>query len=223
MYRTHRLPLCAGITLALLLLVNASARADLIQWGYNWEPNATKIFGGNPTDDGRPAYLALTDEPSKAAAGSSNTIVTNIRAFSSAFAANPDVFNHANYSFTLQLQDLASKTTASVTFSGFFQGTLTANSANIQIVATTPTTKTTILGGNTYTVTLGTYSPPGPPGASNAGSLNAIVSATAGTGGGTISSVPEPSTMMLASLAAPCLGVIGWRKRRNQTPTALAV
>jgi len=72
----------------------------------------------------------------------------------------------------------------SATFSGYFSGTITANSANIQIMPTTPTTKTVILGGNTYTVTMGTYSPPGPPGASNAGSLNAIVSATAGTGGG---------------------------------------
>jgi hypothetical protein len=217
MYRTHTLPFCTGIAVTLLLLAGTSARADLLQWGYNWEPNSAKIAA-----NGGSGYLSLTDTPSKSASGNSNTIITNLRAFSTATSASPDVFTHANYSFTLQLQDLASQQTGSVTFSGFFKGTLTGNSANIQIMPTTPTTETLTLGGNTYTVTLGTYSPPGPPGAANAGSLNAVISATAGSGGGIISSAPEPSTLILASLAVPCLGLPGWRKRRNQTRTPIA-
>lgn len=201
----------AGIALVLLLGSGAFVRADLIQWGYNWEPGATKISA----DGGGTGHLGLTDAPSNSAAGTSNTVITNLRAFSTAPSSAPDVFNHANFNFTLQLKDLASNQTGTVSFSGFFSGTLTANSANIKANFTSPTTETVTLGGNTYTVTLGTYSPPGPPGASNAGSLNATVAVTPGSGKGHTSSTPEPSTLVLAGLAFPCLLTIR-RRRRNR-------
>jgi hypothetical protein len=221
MSTTHTMSRRAGIALTLLLLAGATARADLIQWGYNWSSSAAKITA----DGGGSGYLTLTNQPSASAAGTSNTVITNLHDFSTATSASPDVFTHAAFSFTLQLEDLASKTTGTVTFSGFFSGTLTANSANILANFTSPTTQTVTIGGNTYTVTLGTYSPPGPPGSTtNAGSLNAIVTPSAGTGGGHTSggSSPEPSTLVLASLAFPYLGLAGWRrrKRRQQTPAA---
>ena len=213
MHHKHTMLCRAGIALALLLWAGASARADLIQWGYNWEPSATKIAA----DGGGTGHLGITDETGKTAAGSSNTVITNIRAFSTASSTAPDVFNHANFSFGLSLKDLASSATGTVTFSGFFSGTLTANSANIKANFTSPTTETLSLGGNTYTVTLGTYSPPGPPGAVNAGSLNATVAVTPGnSGGGHTSSTPEPSTLVLISFAFPCLALANRRRRRNR-------
>jgi hypothetical protein len=212
MHKKHSLPPCAGIAFALLLLVNAPARADFIQWAYNWEPSATKVVA----DGGGTGYLALTDEPSKAASGSSNTVVTNFRAFSTAPTSTPDTFTHANYTFTLHLQDTASNATGNVTFSGFFSGGLTTNNANIKLNPTSPMTQQVTLGSNVYTVTLGNYSPPGPPGAANAGSLNAIITAAPSNGGGTISSSPEPSSLLLAGLAVPCLGLSAWRTRRKQ-------
>jgi hypothetical protein len=215
MHHKYTMPCQTGIALTLLLLAGASARADLIQWGYNWSPSATKI----DADGGGTGYLGITNETSKTAAGSSNTVITNIRAFSTAPSSAPDVFTHAGFTFTLQLQDLASQQTGSVSFSGFFSGALTANNANIKANFTSPTTETLTLGGNTYTVALGTYSPPGPPGAVNAGSLNATVTVTPGTGGGHTSSTPEPSTLVLISFAFPCLGLTGWRRRRNRART----
>jgi hypothetical protein len=211
----------AGIALALLFPAGATARADLLQWGYNWEPSATKVTA----DGGGSGYLQLTDEPAKTATGASNTVITNIRAFSTASTATPDTFTHAAFSFTLHLEDLASKASGNVTFSGFFSGTITANNANVLANFTSPAVHTLSLGGNTYTVTLGVYSPPGPPGVVNAGSLNAIVTPTAGNGGGHTSGggAPEPSTLVLVSLAFPYFGLAGWRRRKKRTRTPPAV
>jgi hypothetical protein len=210
MLKKHSLPPCAGIALALLLLTNSSARADLI-WGYNWEPSAKTVNASS----GGPGYLTLTDEPANTATGSSNTVVTNIQAFSTATSSNPAVFNKAPVSFALQLQDTASKATDSLTFSGSFSGYITANSANVQLNFTSPTTETVTLGGNKYAVQVGTYTPPGPPGAANYGSLNAFVTVTPVGGGGHTSGTPEPDALTLACLAFPFAGLYAWRKRRN--------
>jgi hypothetical protein len=216
MHHNLTMPRRAGIALAVLLLAGASARADLIQWGYNWTPSGNNVAA----DGGGTGHLGLTNAPSNAAAGTSNTVITNIRAFSTAPTATPDVFTHANFSFTLSLQDIASQQTGTVTYSGFFSGTLTANNANIQANFTSPSTQTLTLGGNTFTVTLGTYSPPGPPGATNAGSLNALVTVTPGdNGGGHTSSTPEPSTLVLIGFAFPCLALAN-RRRRNRARAA---
>src|SRR5579883_595739 len=100
MFKKQSLPNCAGIALVLLFLTNTSARADLI-WGYNWEPGTGKVFANG----GGSGYLKLTDEPAKSATGSSNTVVTNIQAVSTAPYNTPDIFNKAPVSFSLQLQD----------------------------------------------------------------------------------------------------------------------
>jgi hypothetical protein len=216
MRRTISLSCYAGIALTLLLSTNVSVRADLRSWTYNWEPGSTKL----PADAGGSGWIALTDESSKSATGFSNTVVTNIRAFSSAPQSAPDQFNHAGYTFTLNLRDNASLASGGLTFSGFFSGSLTGNNANIKNTFTSPTTQTLTLGGNTYTVTMGTYTPPGPPGAVNAGSLNALVTGTPGNGGGGVNGVLEPSTLTLAVLALPVAGLLRWRRwKSNAMPS----
>lgn len=219
MHRKHCLPLYAGFALSLLLLADTSARADLISWGYNWEPSTTKLTA----NAGGSGYLSLRDEPANSATGSSNTIVTNLHAVSTSASDSPDTFNKAAVSFALKLTDTASKASTTLTFSGYFSGTLTATSSNVQLTITSPMTQTVTLGGNTYKVAIGNYTPPGPSGAVNAGSLNAFVTVTAGSGGGVISSVPEPSSAVLAALALPYLVCLGRRKRRaNHAAQAMA-
>lgn len=216
MHAKYLSPPRAGIAFALLLLTGAPARADLIPWAYNWEPSTTKVAA----DGGGNGYVSLTNAPSTAASGSSNTIITNLRTFSTATQTQPDTFNHAPFAFTLHLVDATSNQAGTVTFSGFLSGTLTANSANIKSTFTSPTTQQVDLGGNQYTITLGTYTPPGPPGVSNAGSLNAFVSIIPGNGH--ISSAPEPSALLLASLALPGIGLPRWLRRRKRTETPLS-
>ncbi len=106
MHRKHTLPTCIGIALGLLLLSNASAQADLLQWDYSWQPSATQLAANGGGSGG---YLTLTGVTGQSATGSSNTVVTNIRTFSTASVTDPNVFNHANISYTMQLQDDGNK------------------------------------------------------------------------------------------------------------------
>jgi hypothetical protein len=218
MHKKHCLPTRAGIALVLLFLTNTSARADLITWGYNWEPSTGKVLANG----GGSGYLKLTDEPAKTATSSSNTVVTNIQAISTAPTNTPDTFNKAPVSFSLQLQDVASKATDTVKFSGTFSGIISGHYANVQFASTSPLSETVTLGGNKYTVALGNYTPPGPPGVVNSGSLNAFVtvvpvSGGGGGGGGHGSGTPEPAGLTLACLAFPFVGLCGWLKRRPRS------
>jgi hypothetical protein len=211
MNKNHSLNICAGIATALLFLTNISARADQIAWSYNWEPSASKVFANG----GGSGYLKLTDEPAKTAGGSSNTVVTNIQAVSTAAFNTPDIFNKVPVSFSLQLQDLASKATDKLTFSGSFSGVITGSFANVQWASTSPMSETVTLGGNKFTVALGSYTPPGPPGAQNSGALNAFVTVTPpSSGGGHTSGTPEPAALTLACMAFPFVGLCSRRKRR---------
>jgi hypothetical protein len=199
-------------------------RADFVSWSYNFTPSSLAIPADSPGTGG----LTLTNEPTKQADGTSDVVVTNIRAFSSAPRNHPDTFTHANFSFSLVLTDLASHQSATTSFSGFFSGSISQTSSNVQATYTAPLTRTLSLGGHTYTVNLGNYSPPGPPDASNAGSISAHVAVdeftpppptTGGGGGPPTNDAPEPSTLLLSALGLSSLGLAGWRKWRRRMVT----
>src|SRR6266567_9302366 len=76
------------------------AREDFVPCSYNWEPSALSIKAGGAGTGG----LSLTDEPIKHADGTSDIVVTNIRAFSSAARSTPDTFTSAPISFKLLLE-----------------------------------------------------------------------------------------------------------------------
>jgi hypothetical protein len=200
----------------------ARAQAGFVSWSYNWTPSALALPADVPGSGG----LSLTNEPTKNADGTSDVVVTNIRGFSSAPRSTPDKFTHAAYTFNLVLTDLASGQAAHMSFTGFFSGIMSATSSNIANTFTGITSHTAVLGGNTYTVALGNYSPPGPPTASNAGSISAHVGVnettppppppTTGGGPPPTNDAPEPSTLLLACFGLSGLGVTGWRKWRRQ-------
>ncbi len=193
--------------LALLLLAGARANADFIQWSYNWNISPISVL----SDSGN-GSVSFTNQPQQTASGNSDTVATNLKANSLAPPSNPDTLNHTGaYSLTLNLTDTASGQTGTLTFSGKLGGNFSKSSANITNAFNTPTVQTLFLGGNSYTVTIGPYSPPGPPDSTNLGSIAAHVDVSSIS---PASSAPEPSTLLLGLFGLSGAGAFSWRKRR---------
>jgi hypothetical protein len=198
-------------SVAALFLVGTTARADFIDWSYNWERNPVSVASGGAGTGG----VSFTDEPTKMATGSSDVVATNIRVFSSATAQNPDVLPAGStYTLKLTLTDKASGASSTLSFGGTLSGTFSASNANVTNQFTGELSQTVTLGANQYTVSIGPYSPPGPPSASNAGSIAAHVDVQPASNEINNGSAPEPSTIVLGFLGLTTLGGAAWRKRR---------
>jgi hypothetical protein len=216
--QTKRFAIACGVLSAAVLSGAGQCRADFVPWSYNFTPSALVI----PADNHGTGGLALTNEPANRADGTSDVVITNVRTFSSALRSGPDQFAHADFGFSLVLTDLLSKQSAKMKFAGFFSGSFSQTSANVQATYTAPLVQTVELGGHTYTVNLGNYAPPGPPDASNAGSISAhigvdeIPAPSGGDTGGGMPSAPEPSTFVLGGIGVSGLGVVVWRKWRER-------
>jgi hypothetical protein len=197
----------------------ATAQADPISWGFDWRPNNPVITANLPGTGG----ITLTDEPTGTLDGPSDLIVTNITTFSSAQADNPDQVSSGAYSLTLHLTDFASQVTAALNFSGILSGSMSATTAQIANTFTGQTTQSVLLGGNLYTVSLSSFTPPGPPDAAVAGTIAARIDVQAHDEPAPepvpdpdpVAETPEPSTLLLAGLGLSVLGGGVWRKRRR--------
>jgi hypothetical protein len=200
-------------SVAALLLAHADARAAFVQWSYNWSRVPSDVISADAVGTSR---ISLTDEPLGRATNSSDIVATNIRVFSDAPRATPNNFLAAAYALTLRLTDDASGESGALTFSGVFNGTASASSADIQTSFTSPTTAELVLGGNRYVVSLDAYSPPGPPGINNAGSIGASVEVIPAEEPPPPppppNHMPEPSTVLLSCIGLSALGMASWRK-----------
>lgn len=195
-----------GLTWIVLLLGAADARAELIQWTYNWSRSPAQVHADSPGT----GYISLTDEGTKSATGTSNLVAANLQAHSTATSSNPDVFTDKTYTLKLFLQDQTSGKSGTIAFTGEFNGTLTANSSNIKNTFTGPATQTLTLGNHLFTVTIGPYGAPGPTGAINSGSIAARAEVTVST----IFQTPEPTSGVLALLGSVCVAFVRPRRRK---------
>ncbi len=198
-----------GAALLWLLIFSGSARADLIYWSYSWSRSPSNVMADSPGT----GYISLTDEGLRNVVGNSDIVATNIQAHSTAPPSNPDTFTNKQYSLSLFLVDQASGKSGTLTFTGLFNGTMSALNTNIKNSFTGSTTQSIVLGTDKYTVTIGAYVPPGPTGSSNSGSIGAHAMVNVES---ILQDAPEPSTLVLAALALPLLGVAAWQRRRNR-------
>lgn len=190
-----------------------------VQWTYNFTPTQSFVQSDNPAG----GSVSFTNEPTKGATNSSDVVVSNLKVSSTAPATSPDTLTTKGaWGATLTLTDTASGASTTMLFSGKLGGNFSASNSNVTNTFTGQTTYTwTAPNGNQYTVTLNGYTPPGPPTASNAGSISAHVEVTPG-GNGHTGGVPEPSTLVLSCLGLGFAGLTSWRKRRRSLAAMLA-
>jgi hypothetical protein len=198
-----------GAPLAALLLAGG-ARAEFISWSYNWTPTVSAV----PADSPGTGKILLTNEATGSAINSSDIVATDIRTVSTAPYNKPDTFTSAPYGLALTITDKASNASGTVTFTGVFNGTLTALSSNITNTFTGPQVQVLQLGSNSYTITMGNYTPPPPPGAVNAGAISAYAQVAVQSGTQGPPPLPEPSTLVLAGLGLSLAGGAAWRRKR---------
>jgi hypothetical protein len=190
-----------------------------VSWNYNFTPSQSYVSADAPGT----GSVSFTNEPSvQNVINSSDVVVTNLRVSSTASSGSPDTLNtNGAWSATMQLTDNnAGGATDTMTFSGKLGGTFAKNSANVTNTFTGQTTQSwTAPNGDSFTVSMVGYTPPGPPTATNAGSIAAFVSVSPGV---TTSGTPEPSTLMLSVLGLGFAGLTSWRKRRRSLAAMLA-
>jgi hypothetical protein len=195
----HR-PLLAVAGAALTWLGFAiGARAEMIPWGYSWTPSIAAVAADSPGT----GKIVLKPEPGATAVGSSDIVATNLQTVSGADDDHPDHVTDKGYQLKLTLTDLASHAAGSLTFAGAFNGTFSKLTSDISNTFTGPTTQTLTLGRNLYTVTIDAYTPPAPPNADNVGAIGAHAQVSVRP-----AQSPEPSTLVLAGLAAAVVGML---------------
>jgi hypothetical protein len=205
-------------TVGLLALTGAQASASPsstpeVKWTYNFTPTQSFVQADAPGT----GTVSFTNEPNNHATNTSDVVLTNLRVSSTAPSSSPDVLNNNGaWHINLKLTDNGSGDSTSMMFSGKLGGSFASSFSKVTNHFTGQTTQTwtDAKTGDVFTVSLSSYTPPGPPTDTNAGSISAQVSVT--PGGGTISggSQPEPSTLVLSCLGLSFAGFSTWRKRR---------
>src|SRR5262249_21721697 len=192
----------------MLLAPWSAARAEPIPWTYHWSSSPHEVLADAPGT----GHIALADDDLHTALGNSDIVATNIQTFSTATPANPDVFTNKPFQLFLYLQDTLSGIGQTLEFTGVINGQLTAGNSNLVATLTGLTSQTVVLGGNEYTVSLPSYTPPGQPGSVNLGSIGFHVMV--------VVNVPEPGSLALTGLGGCLLGARGRRLRRRGAMTS---
>jgi hypothetical protein len=202
----------------LLLLATSPGRADLIM---------SNVFWRTPTDvladNGLGRIVFSPSQFPQTVAGSSGFVATTLQpVYTPPFwsppvpvppfppgpvpgplpppappPTDPAVFDHAGFKLILFIQDVDSGAVGSLTFKGVINGSFSPQFSHLTVTLTPPDVSTLHLGHHLYHVTtdpsihLGL--PTDPP-----GSIGADM---------TVTHNPEPSSLVLAAIGLPCLGL----------------
>jgi hypothetical protein len=201
-----RIHAASVFALALLLLSSSSANAGLISWTYDWNAGPSTATAGAGT-------ISMSNEPSHVAIGNTNVVATNVKVSSLANPLTPDTFSAigGHYSLSLDLTDNVSHHSTTIFFNGQLQGSFSQYSSNVTNTFFSPTTQSVQLGNTLFTVTVNSFTPPGPPSSGNLGSIGAYIQVSPVA---TIASIPEPGSITLAGIGLALAGMGASRRRK---------
>ena len=154
-----------GVVVVGLVLGGSPARADYMNWSYQWGISPRPVFSSGTGT----VAMAL----GQGGMGSSRIRAADVTTSSSALASKPDRFN-SSFTLTLHLTDRASHRSGNLTFQGRIIGTLSSTSARLSEIIPASVQRLT-LSGHLYWVSLPNQLMLLPPGASTVPSLMATV------------------------------------------------
>jgi hypothetical protein len=201
-------------------LAGARVQADLIQWsasGSAVESTQGLSYIGidEPWSKGG---VYMSNGPKTNGTNSGSVLLTMLKTYddnTSGENLGTGINVQGNYDLHLGLRDLASGASGSPIFHGSLVANFGFNGGEITNTFLGSTTQTLALGKNLYTVTVGPFIPPGSPTDLNTGmggtpgSISASIAVQPQT-----NSTPEPSSLLLACLGLPWLGLTVWRRRK---------
>ncbi|HEY7152605.1 MAG TPA: PEP-CTERM sorting domain-containing protein [Gemmataceae bacterium] len=210
-------PQRATLAGAVLIVALSASRgeAGLIPWSYEWNTHPIVLNADSPKPHGAspggihliPGAITITGSPDGVAHGSANITAVKLATFIFSPTSQPDRFHNTPYQLAVKLTDVHSHAFGSLHFSGAFNGTMTDSTVNLKTKFTSPRRQSLTLGHNVYTVTLTSYSPPGPPSVGSEGNISAFVDVRP-------AHAPEPSSLMLAG-SGVVVAALCWLRRRT--------
>jgi len=206
---------------ALTVFVGGTVRADPIPWEVSWSPSVASIS----PDKGKASKITLFGG-SDSSSGNLNQPVFTAAAFtlytSSAPADTPDTFTKKTFDLKVTVTDSTSGQSQDLTFKLEFDGTLSKRGQKLKL-STVPSDPqfTNPLGGHLYRARITSYKPP--PFYPRDPFFPGVIMASV-----TVADLPkqgenpEPSSLILAAMAAPGLGLLYWRRRRQRQRAAVS-
>jgi hypothetical protein len=202
---------------ALALLLGASgARAGQISFSYDWNSTPPSFITG-PGNTGN-VQIATPADATVAATVNGPAVTIPAATLSTTVAPGATDSYNANFSLLLKLTNGVSNTSQNLTFNGTVSGTVSTTSSSLFANFQNPLTQKLTFGNLVYTATIDPSSLHLPiPGATSLGQLNANVSvASVTTTPPPPSNTPEPSSLILGSIALPALGLLRRRRTRAE-------
>src|SRR5687768_15328055 len=112
---------------ALASLFAAPARADLIPFNYQWIGSPTKVYA----DGSSTSYVEILDGPVLPSGGDGNLVPANLKTVSPAPDTSPVTFSSVPFTLTLTITEASAPGSASLTFTGVMDGTLSKTISNV--------------------------------------------------------------------------------------------